>query len=396
MFIETSVMEELKMPRIILVILAIVLTLPTTAFSASKVRVTISTIPAPMTIEVNGVVVGETQTTSQEQAYHTIIIEQTAGIYRLRAISPGFQVYSKQYVVDTNPVFISVHPSPESGLLEVQSGYQVAWASLTNEMQYKTGLPGGKLSNYILNLDKKTVTPDAPLLGVLQDKIILQSIDTNQTAYLSPDNRFVLYTNKKTRNLQILNLRNQQNIVLFHDWGDEFIGHDVGWSKNNLSIWIYRDAFSYFQIYFDVDPVEVRTVSLFKSQIGEDIYVDRVFSRCSENRMCLVRAAKQGNIWSGWLVDARTQIGMQIPLKGVQTAIFTPFEDAIYVAAEDGIVRLSLDLKEKALISSVVSGKWWWRNVKFSNTLDYMFFEIGVSESPTYWIYKIPPYTPQS
>jgi WD40 repeat protein len=387
-----------------LILLLVVFTSEYFIVTEKPIEIRIEGNPIPLSISIDGMYVGETP----------ISIKKSPGIYMIKATAPGFEDFSKTYVVDgfflatveenkgsqqikTQYMPIIIEPIPKPELLKFFSYGQIEWDHNRNIIQYgKANLVPQDNSVYVLNLETRAIVSSEPAINTIKDETVINSLNAYKPVFVSPDGKYLLYGSKIDASIRLYNLNNNEDIKIWELGQNKMLAFFVEWSDNNKVIRIYREPNNDIQVFMDTKPPQIIFVSIFKDkndkQNDEMVIVDRMVSRCSQKRICIALGYKPSQSKKLWLVDTKTNTGIPIPLEGAQTAVFTPNEDAVIVAASEGIFRLSLDFKEKILISSIVSGKWNWRNIKFSYTLDYVYFEAGYSESPSSWIYKIPPY----
>ncbi|MEP7288457.1 MAG: PEGA domain-containing protein [Chloroflexota bacterium] len=373
----------------------------TTVEGQSTVSIDVYTNPAAM-VTIDGKSVGKAPVT----------VKLTLGKHTFQSSLRGFpeKIVVENIDEASTSIYLDFDDGPDLTRLRGIDPFQTRW---TNDGQtvwfaFEDSTDPKQPRIYkTLDVSKKTMSATAHPPDVIDDAALRNSLHTTSLLYKSPSGHYKVYgitvthleevTKRTIANTQlaIADLRtNQQiktNLTLPYVDDPMLPSYQIVFSPNEKAIWVdtFAEGFASF-IYLENGQATDLSAVGFKTEDGQDVYVERALAAPSEQKLAVVRGRVVGDNTKIWLVDLTAMRGQPLPIEGIFAAGFTADGQNICVIHKGGVSRVSVDLKKVELLSDVVSEKWGIAQASLSPTLEYAIVGTDPQEA-VYWLYKMPP-----
>lgn len=363
------------------------------------VQVDVISQPIGAAVEINGKPIGNTPTKTQ----------LTPGKYQIRVALPGFEEKTYEQIIYGESILIQAQLNPGNQFTPFSEiPRSVEWSTNDNILNFESvSTSGTQRSLYAYDILKGELQKVSQPFATLNDQTLRTKLNIASPndksifaiAYQSPSKRYISYVKRGSLpRLVVYDVQTNNTLetaITFDDTQTDRVPFTVIWSSNEKAVWIrYTNENTPIFVLIENGKSETIVIRQFKSQTGELRYAFPVDggtrTRPNDLGQALIRGVSENGSSRLFLVDLRTQIGVPLPIETpIYDAVFSPDSQWVYIAYENGIVRIKTNnFESRQVVTNVISSRWGVQRVSLSYTLDYALV-VGTSNPPTL-LYKLP------
>jgi len=339
-----------------------------------------------------------------------ISIKLNVGVYTFQLSRAGFDDWKQQYAVYSTTVSVNVKLISNQELTRLpEEPIAFVWSNASNRFRFKSSISAGS-GYYMFDLDKKTITTNAQPFGLIDEPSLRSKLgipnrgknSIHSVMYQSPSGRYIAFLPDKKLSTQStirLSLYDTKTGKAFETNAvfNEFIDDPSDppfyllWSPSESVVGVVRNR-SQLNVFIVLKGDNTQTVFInsFKNQSQQTVYINKVFSSISDQQVVLVSGNLENQPPQTWIVNLSTMYGETIENTVPLDAVFSIDGKAVYLADKVNISRIEIASKNRSIVSTISLFDLGIQYIDVAPTIDYAFIIAGSTESPSYWIYKLP------